>query len=465
MTAAGVLLAVLVAFAPQAIEVSGSKPVARASAAVDPCAPQAGRLPANCVGWLPGWRPRLRVVFNDPIGKPSRQKAIVNRLIQAINHAKRRSVIRIAVYSFDRGDVLYALKKARKRGVYVQVVVNKEVVSNGVLALQKELGKNPNRRNFVVTCNGRCRKKGDGGNMHAKVYAFSRTGGARYLVITGSGNMTSKGVYRQWNDSYAVANDKRLFDTWSNMFNQMAHQRRTSARQLSYTTTDRGHSYSATFSRSLASQNNQVTASETAVNKYRASRDAAWRRIQRVSCTPGRGYGVDGHTAIRIAMYGMFKTRGEALAKALVRKKREGCDIKVIMSVPGGHTYKLMQKAGIPLRSADWMFADRVASEEDGISGFGPRFYSHLKFMAINGTYEGRSTKTVWTGSENWDTLSFANEEVVLTINDASVYRSYIDHWNSMWNGKATHRMGIKPVEGPLDPGPLTDAKPGSSGE
>jgi phosphatidylserine/phosphatidylglycerophosphate/cardiolipin synthase-like enzyme len=145
----------------------------------------------------------------------------------------------------------------------------------------------------------------------------------------------------------------------------------------------------------------------------------------------------------------MFKTRGEALAKALVRKKQQGCDIKVIMSVPGGHTYKLMERAGIPLRSADWMFAERVAEEEDGISGFGPRFYSHLKFMAINGMYAGRGTKTVWTGSENWDTLSFANEEFVLTINDASVYRSYVDQWNSMWYGRATHRMGIKPIKGP----------------
>ena len=448
-TAAGIFLATLVAFAPQAMDVAGSDPVARASAAVDPCAPSSRThaLPANCVGWLPGWRPRLGVVFNDPLGKPSKQKAIVNRLIAAINHAKKHSVIRIAVYSFDRGDVLYAIKKARKRGVNVQVIVNKDVISNGVLALQKKLGKNPNRRNFVVACNGRCRKKGDGGNMHAKVYAFSRTGGARYLVITGSGNMTSKGVYRQWNDSYAVANDKRLFDTWSSMFNQMAHQRRTSARQLSYTTTTRG--YSATFSRALAGQNNQVASSQTALNKYRASADAAWRRIQRVSCTPPKGYGKDGHTAIRIAMYGMFKTRGEALAKALVRKKQQGCDIAVIMSVPGGHTYKLMEKAGIPLRSADWMFAERIAEEEDGISGFGPRFYSHLKFMAINGVYAGKPTKTVWTGSENWDTLSFANEEVVLTINDASVYRAYVDHWNSMWNGRATHRMGVKPIKGP----------------
>jgi len=442
------LIAVVLALVPQAVEISGHDPASRASAAVDPCAPRPGSgLPANCVAWQPGWRPRLGPVFNNPIGGPKAQKAIVTRLLKAINHAKRTSVIRIAVYSFDRADVLSALRRARGRGVYVQVIVNKSVLSAGVQSLQAKLGKNPNRRNFVVACDGRCRRSGSGGNMHAKVFTFSRTGGAQYLVITGSGNLTSKGVYRQWNDSYAVANDKALYNTWGSMFTQMAHQRATTARRLSYTTTTQGYNYE--FQRSLASQNNQVATSETSTSRYRPSADPAWKRIQRVSCVAPKGYGIGGHTVLRIAMYGMFKTRGEALAKALIRKKQQGCDIKMIMSVPGGRTYKSMQRAHIPLRSADWEFADRVATEEDGISGYGPRFYSHLKFMAINGTYAGRPTKTVWTGSENWDSLSFANEEVVLTINDASVYRSYIDRWNAMWNGRATHRMGVQPLRAP----------------
>ena len=446
-TAAGIFLVVLVAFAPQAVEVSGRSPVARASATVDPCATRSGALPRNCVPWLRGWHPKLGPVFNNPLGGAKKQKAIVNRLIQAINHTRRGATIRIAVYSFDRGDILSALRHARKRGVRVQVIVNKSVLSAGVRSLQKKLGKNPNKRNFVVACSGRCRHKGDGGNMHAKVYTFSRTGGAQYLVMTGSGNLTSKGVYRQWNDSYAIANDKKLYDTWAVMFDQMAHQRVRGARRLSYTTTTGGYNY--TFQRSLASQNNQVATSETTASRYRANTDPAWKRIQQVSCAAPRGFGISGHSVIRIAMYGMFKARGEALAKALVKKKKQGCDIKVIMSVPGGHTYKLMQRAHIPLRSADWEYAERNADEEDGISGWGPRFYSHLKFMAINGVYAGRPTHTVWTGSENWDALSFANEEFVLTINDTSVYRAYIDRWNAMWNGRSTHKMGVQPLRAP----------------
>jgi hypothetical protein len=445
---AGLVLTVMLALVPQAVLVSGSEPPARASAAVDPCAPGAGgALPANCVPWLPGWRPRLGPVFNNPLGKPSAQLAIVNRIIKAINHTPRGAVIRMSVYSFDRADVLHALKKARKRGAFVQVIVNKAVMSNGVKSLQKRLGKNPRKPNFVVACDGRCRAKGSGGNMHAKVYTFSRTGGAQYLVITGSGNLTSKGVYRQWNDSYAVANDKQLYDTWNVMFGQMARQKLTTARRLSYTTTTGGYTYG--FQRALAAQGNQVATSQTSLARYRPKNDAAWRRISQVSCAAPKGFGAGGRTVIRIAMYGMYGARGEGLAKALVRKKKQGCDVAVIMSVPGGHTYKLMERAGIPLRSGDWMFAERIAAQEDGISGFGPRFYSHLKFVAVDGMYAGQPTKSVWTGSENWDSMSFTNEEVVLTINDASVYRTYVDKWNGMWKGRATHKMGIKPIGGP----------------
>jgi len=424
-------LAATVVLAPQAVQVSGLRPGA-AAAATPPA---------------PTWQPQLGPVFNDPMGKPAAQEAIVKRLVKAINHTRRGALIRIAVYSFDRGDVLHALNMAHKRGVREQIIVNKSVMSGGVAALQRKLGKNPNRRNFVVACDGRCRKKGSSGNMHSKVYTFSQTGAAKYLVITGSGNLTSKGVYRQWNDSYGVAGDQALYDAWGVMFNQMAHQRRTSARRLSYTTG--GYTYD--FQRPLATQGGSAATSQTTLGRYRPQTDPAWRRIQQVSCAATPPYGVNGRTAIRIAIYGMFGARGEGLAKALIRKKKQGCDIAVIMSVPGGHTYKMMERAKIPLRSGDWEFADRVAAQEDGISGWGPRYYSHLKFFAINGTYAGRPTKTVWTGSENWDSLSFTNEEVVLTLNSASVYRSYVDRWNAMWRGKATHKMGIQPLVGPQE--------------
>ncbi|MFI2708037.1 phospholipase D-like domain-containing protein, partial [Nocardioides sp. CER28] len=177
---------------------------------------------------LPGWKPRLGPIFNDPGRKGS--KAIVNRVLAAINHTPKGETIRMATYSFDRSDVASALLRARKRGVHVQVIVNERTASGVVYSLQRALGKKPRYKNFVVTCPGRCRAPGDGGNQHLKIYSFTRTGGARDVIIGSSGNMTSKAVYRQWNDSWAIAYDPKIFATWVGFFNQMKMQRQTGAR-------------------------------------------------------------------------------------------------------------------------------------------------------------------------------------------------------------------------------------------
>ncbi|UDY24765.1 phospholipase D-like domain-containing protein [Nocardioides sp. Kera G14] len=409
----------------------------------------ATQLPANCVPWLPGWRPQLGPIFNDPLGGKKKATAIVRRIRQAIVHTPRGGQIRIAVYSFDRAEIASALKKAYKRGVSVQVVVNKSVMSSTAKRLQKVLGKKAKRNSFLIACAGRCRKAGKGGNEHDKVFAFSRSGGAQYLVITDSGNLTSKGVYRQWNDSYAVANDKGLYDTWVKMFAQMAAQKQTGGRVLTYTSTTTPSAYTYSFQRQAAEMGDTPsTYATTSLHRYNAKADLPAQQINKVSCRANRGYGSGGRTVIRVAMYAMFGSRGRALTKMLINKKRQGCDVKMIMSVPGKQWPQLV-KAGIPVRSGDWMFAWRDPAKEDGIGGYGPRFYSHLKFMAISGTYNGANANLVITGSENWSNISKANEEMTLQINDKAVYTAYVNHFNGMFNGRATHKMGIKPTGGP----------------
>ena len=392
----------------------------------------------------PTWRPRTGPTFNNPLGSKASQQAILRQVLAAVRHTPRGATIQMAVYSFDRADLAHALRKARARGVRVQIVVNKAVMSSVARSLQRKLGKNPDKRNFLVACPGACRTKGDGGNMHIKIFAFTQTGAARNVIISSSGNMTSKAIYRQWNDAFTIADDAGLFSTWRNLFSQMAHQQRTGPRRITYTS--RSGTYGAWFERRLPEK---APASSTTMDRYDPDTDPVVRRIRQVGCQAPAGYGKRGHTVIRIAAYAMFQVRGQALAKTLVRKRNQGCDIAIVMSVPGGGTYKLMQRAGIPVRSADWLFAERVAEKEDGISGWGPRFYSHHKFMTVNGMYAGRPTRTVWTGSENWSAISFANEEVVLSISDLRVYRAYMKRWRTMYHGRATHRMGIQPTYGP----------------
>ena len=62
--------------------------------------------------------------FNNPRGSWNARLKIERQVMHAINNTKKGSVIRIAVYSFDRVPVAKALIRAKKRGVHVQLLLN-----------------------------------------------------------------------------------------------------------------------------------------------------------------------------------------------------------------------------------------------------------------------------------------------------------------------------------------------------
>ncbi len=87
-----------------------------------------------------------------------------------------------------------------------------------------------------------------------------------------------------------------------------------------------------------------------------------------------------------------------------------------------------LRKARIPVKSADYDI--RTDANGDRVVNF----YSHLKVMMLNGTYQGKSVRTVWTGSENWSGVSFQNDELILHVTNASTYAKYIKHFTLLWN-------------------------------
>ena len=450
-----VVVALVGALGVQAVEISGRTPLPQAVAA-DACTPEAGATtpPASCpiLPWLPGWRPQLGPVFNNPMGRKAAKSAIITRMVKAINHAPRGATIQVATYTFNLYSIRRALVKAYRRGVNVQMIVNGRLITSTGRSLQKVLGKNRRAKSFFIGCEGRCRKAGkDIGNLHIKVVAISRSGGARDLIMSTSGNLTTKAVYHQWNDGYAIANDTALWATWQRLFDQLRRERTVGPRHVTYNAYNDAYGY--WFERKGSGQqvaSRPATTTMTApAARYRAAADHVVRRLKTVGCNAPAGYGRKGRTVIRIVMYAWYGTRGNAVAKQVAAKKRLGCDVKVIGSVIGRSTVKTLKSAGIPVRAADWMWAERIAAQEDGLGGWGPRFYSHLKVMMVNGRVEGDGTKTVWTGSENWSAAAFAADEMVLTVRDPAVYATYLKKWNSMWSGRPTHKTGVQPTTGP----------------
>jgi hypothetical protein len=416
------------------VETPAGPPAAAAAAAA--------ATPAALLAPLPGWKPRFGPIFNDPGRKGS--KAIVNRVLAAIKHTPRGATIRMATYSFDRSEIGAALLKAHKRGVHVQVIVNQHTSSTLVYSLQKALGKKPRFKNFVVTCPGRCRAPGDGGNQHLKIFSFTRTGGARDVIIGSSGNMTSKAVYRQWNDSWAIGYDPTIFDTWVGFFNQMKMQRQDGARVVT------AEQQQPTVKNPFSIQLQRTTTAGQASLSRTAEQDPVVRRIRQVGCRTRAGFGTaDGRTVVRVMEYALYGARGNQIANALAALKRGGCDVMVIGSVFSKQAIGIMQRAGVPVRMADWSFAERLPEEEDGLAGWGPRFYAHYKAMIVSGSFGKEPTKSVWTGSENWSGISFANEEVVVRFTDPNYYQAYYKQFGKLWTGRATHKAGLEPLGNP----------------
>ena len=386
------------------------------------------------------WKPAPGAAFNNPLGRIPEKAKLMSRIIAAINHTPKGEYIRIAAYSFDRQSVLDALLKARRRGVRIQMLLNDNWTSRQTLRLQRVLGKKAGRKNFVRICRGSCR--GGPGNLHLKVYSFSKTGGANNVIMTGSHNMTDRAVRLQWNDLYTINGNKVLFNTFKRVFNQMKWDKRVSPRWVYFNAGD----YSGQYYKTKAGATKADVAKVTSTPSARIpgpDQDPVMKRLKDIRCKALPGTGLRGRTVIRIVMYGWNQERGKWLAGQVADLKRRRCNIKIIASAIGGSVLKTLRSRNIDVRSADWDYPPFDPLDPKAIRR--ANFYSHLKILAVNGNMGGKRVKSAWTGSENWSGISFLNDELILRIDRARVYRKYVSQFNFL-RRRATHSFATKPT-------------------
>src|SRR5215217_1451763 len=132
------------------------------------------------------WAPAEGPLFNNPKGSLAAKYRLQLRIEKAIRNAVPGSKIRIATYLLDRRASSDALINARKRGVSVQVVMDGHIDTPPSRNLQRVLNADNGNaglqwgpdRSFAVQCAGSCRGGAPNQAMHAKFFAFSRTGTA-----------------------------------------------------------------------------------------------------------------------------------------------------------------------------------------------------------------------------------------------------------------------------------------------
>ena len=364
---------------------------------------------ATFAGAASAYTPEPGPLFNNPRGNLEAKNRLLTKIVQTINSTPPHSVIRIAAYSNDRRDVVDALIAAHKRGVDVQMVLNDNWTSGQTNRLARVIGRDTNRRSFLSICAGSCR--GGYGNQHMKFYLFTRAGSAKNVVMQGSVNTTGYGARTQWNDLFTTTGKKKLLDLYTKIFEQLVRDRRVST-PFVHKTVGR---YEVEFNP------HPHTTPDT---------DPVMRRLNGIRCNATNGTGRNGHTVIRIAMYGWRAERGMYLADKVASLDKKGCDVRVIASAPGHQVVGKLKRGGVLIKSAD------LDLDHNDSTGFGDTAYevfTHQKYMAVSGNYRGTMGYNVWDGSENWSGMGLINDEVTLRIPNKGAYNGFTANFDYVW--------------------------------
>lgn len=437
MSRSSVLLLILcLLVGPLTGEAASAAPPSGAVVAVD--RPGTGDLSVTTASERRRWKAPRGPFFNDPRRKKGYFR-IERKVIQTIRHTRPGSTIRIAVYSFDRMPVADALVAAHKRGVKVQMLLNDHQYTKAMRVVRNRIGAKRSADSFIYRCTSGCRAKQNSvNNMHSKFYLFSRAGASRDVVAVGSANLMLNAAIHQWNDLYFTSGDHELYQQYARLFDDMTNDYdvRQPARHFCGTPT--------------TGECNESVDKHTVWAFPRPSgprNDVVLDTLGKVQCLTPDGAGGQVRTRLALSMHTMRGRRGDYLAAAIRDKWAEGCKVRVMYGLIGYHTKRVLgaptKRGRIPLRSTglDYNTEDNYDLNKDGKDDLILNFYSHQKYLTIQGTYDGvPGTEMLVTGSANWASLSPANDEVRMTVRGRKVTRKYVRNFDYQWKKKRNSR-------------------------
>ncbi|MDP3890598.1 phospholipase D-like domain-containing protein [Nocardioides sp.] len=363
------------------------------------------------------YQPQPGVITNNPLGPPAAKHRINDHLIRSIKSTPKRGKIRVHSWNIRSVRFVDALIAAHKRGVSVRAIIwignaerpgepsihgqtNLNPAFDRLTAALKKSGnkkRSKARKSGTTRCKASCR--GRGGIAHSKYYLFSKVGKVKHVVVYGGANATDLAATHQWNDVDTITGRQAIYDDFLKIFDQSYKDKPV---KRAWVSTKRGkiepqfypHQGPGVFG------------------------DPVIKDIKRITCT-GATNGVNGRTKIRIAMTSWHGDRGINIAKHLVAKQNQGCNVKIVYAVAGNEVLRVLRREGkkpIPLR--------QITQDFDG-DGVYDR-YLHTKVMVVQGHWGGnRSASMVWNGSANWSPLVMRSDEAGVRMNNAPRARRY----------------------------------------
>lgn len=327
----------------------------------------------------------------------------------------QRGTIKMTTWSFNDSTIESALRRARDRGVLVQVVaaanINSEMKYQAWSDLKTAFGdRYSSDDSFARECSGACR--GAGGTAHAKYFLFDDVGSGhrRNVVVQTSMNLTRFAYQGQWNQATVMENPD-VFADFASTFDLSAQRTKGDYRNLSS-----GSNIYNLFFPGASSSNDPIMAA-----------------LNLVRCKGATAGGISGRTRIRVAQYAIYEARGTAIAKKLRSLWNAGCNVRIIYSVSSRPVLSILRsrtgRGAIPMKQS--VITNRQGEIVE---------YNHSKWLAISGYYAGRSsgTYTVIPGSANWADLSLRSDEQMQQIFSYSWTRPYFSTFDKTWAQKTS---------------------------
>ncbi|WP_433180560.1 phospholipase D-like domain-containing protein [Actinoallomurus sp. CA-150999] len=362
---------------------------------------------------------RPSAVFNVPSGSAAEQNAIAHQVNQLTAGAPRGALIQIAVFMFTSKAFAQTLIDAKKRGARVQLVVDASTRDNDAYrSVERALGTSRKSSSWVVACRSGC--IGDA-IMHNKFFLFSRTGRARDVVVQSSANLTTRNRVNAWNNAFTIS-DARLYRAYGRYFAALAVRRHE---RDHYRVAHSGRVTAYTFPRAGDSPKT----------------DTLYELLGHVGCARG--------TAVRVTTFNLSRT---AVAERLWSLSHQGCDVRVIYTNLSARAHDILAQDGGPqLLNSHYLYFNEDGDEVDA--------FAHSKYVLIDGTYAGHTRKVVITGSPNYTEPALRhNDETMITIEGADIYRAYQGNFARLWQAAQTHYQLNGDVPDPDDPAaPIDD--------
>ena len=376
------------------------------------------------------WKVPTGAKFNNPM-IPSKRFVIERHVLRAIRNTPKGERITISAYSLDRQVFADELIRARKRGVKVKVLLNDHLVPGAQVRIQRVLGHNTKKKNFLKRCTAGCRAdENEYNNLHSKFYLFSRTGKNRDVVMLGSYNMTLNAVRWQWNDLWTTVGKTTLYDQYIALFNDMRPD--WDKRRATYAFCEAGLDCPA---------GDQQKYYNIVFPRYTTpSNDAVLDILNNIQCVYTDAAGAQRRTQLALSMHSMRGRRGNYIADKLRDLYAQGCNLRVNYGLMGFHTKQHIgaptARGRVPLRSTGFNLKEDVPTGDSEIDNMPENIerYTHHKYFVLRGSYKGNvDSHMVWTGSTNWSSLGTPQDEILFSMHGRGNVRDYMENFNLMW--------------------------------